>query len=394
MTPDHLLRALSALRLATLAHDPSTLLRTLEDEATRHPLNVDVRAALLDVRDQMFAERGVPRVLGEVRRERLVRWDGWSAEWDGTHVQTGKPWRVRAVTSAAAKDPTLGRQLLRESRALARMQGLQPSASDQPWACVAVPLPGPSLAHASEPDGHEPALRLLNMLGAALTDLVRWESSIGIPGVGPSDLRLDGERLAVVCLTPPAGRIPPNVVLEDLATVLRNWWDRDEGPGLELVSGMAAFPPASASEALQSWRREAAMLLAGERHALQKRRQQVFTDNRASRLASLLTRLRQAVPPPQGRGAVGVDLDGQTTVVEGRPDGTLWWGTTTAMEPVFAEDLDAKLGRRLLRARAAAPPNPRLDAAVGGDPAYADVAGRWVATALQLRTLCLLLDVR
>ena len=141
MTPDHLRPTLAALRLSSLEHDPATLLRTLEDEATRRPLDADVRQALLDVRDRVAAERGVPRVLAEVRRERLVRWDGWSAEWDGTHARTGEAWRVRALVAATAKDPTLGRQLLREGRALARVQGLV-AVTDDGWPSVAVPLSG------------------------------------------------------------------------------------------------------------------------------------------------------------------------------------------------------------------------------------------------------------
>ncbi|TNE84880.1 MAG: hypothetical protein EP330_28165 [Deltaproteobacteria bacterium] len=393
MTPDHLRPAVEALRLGSLLHDPATLLRTLEDEATRRPLDMRIRELLLDVRHQVAAERGVPRVLAEVRRERLVRWDAWSAEWDGVHTRTGEPCRVRALTAASAKDPTLGRQLLREGRALGRLMGLTVS-TDDAWPAVAVALPGPSLSDASEPDGREPAARLLGMLGAALDALYRWERSVGLAEVGARDLRLDGDRLSVVCLTPPTGRVRPGQVLQRVAEVLQDWWDREEGPGRELISGMAAFPPNSAEEALGAWRREAAQILAGERHDLTRRQAEVFTHNRAHRLAELLTRLAEAVPPPVGKGAVGVDLEGQTTMVEGRRDGTLWWGTPAAMEPVVGETLDARLGRRLIRARAAAPPNPRLDAQVGGEAGYADVAGRWLTAALQLRTLRLLLDVR
>lgn len=392
MNADLLRPALDALRLGAHLQDPMGLLRVLEEEATRRPLDLAVREVLLDVRAWVGAERGVPRVLADVRRERLVRWDHWSAEWDGVHTKTGEPCRVRALTATASKDPTLGRQLLRETHAIARLLGCT-DWSDDAWPAVAVALPGPSLADSSEPDGFEPGARLLGMLGAALHTLYKWELRGGMAEVGAADLRLAGDRLAVVCLTPPSGRVPARDVLALVASSLLEWWDREEGPGLDLVAGMAAFPPASAEAGLVTWRRQAAQILAGERHDLLRRTRALDSETRSQRLAGLLRRLAEAVPPPVGRGAVGVDLEGQTTVVEGRRDGTVWWGPRSAMEPILADELDARLGRKFVRMRASAPPNPRLDAEVGGDPRFADHVGRWLTAALQLRTLRLLLEL-
>ena len=393
MTPDQLRVHLESLRLGALIHAENDLLRTLEDEATRRPLDAEVRAALLAVSHRDLVLRGVPKTLAGVRRERLVRWDSRSAEFDGVHIQSGTPWRVRVLAPPLVREPNLGRWLIRESRAMARLAGLEPIFEDG-WPAVAVPLSGPALCDASEPDGTESAVRMFCMLGGALGDMAMLQAACGLPELGSLDFRLDGDGLKVVCLTPPRQAVDASAIIRALARLLSRWWGRDEGAGLELLAGFEAFPPASVDEARQAWGQEAAKALAGEWHRLRKHRKRVSRDTRASRTLAAIRRMDAAVPPPVGRGAVGVDLEGRVTVVEGRPDGSLWWGPAAAMEQVAGDQLQARLGRRLLRARAAAPGNPRLDADVGGEAGYADEACRWLDLALQLRTLRMLLETR
>ena len=70
------------------------------------------------------------------------------------------------------------------------------------------------------------------------------------------------------------------------------------------------------------------------------------------------------------------------------------FGLVHGMEPVWTttEGFDPRQARRLLRAQAAAPPNPRLSRDLGGDAAFGDAIGRWVAAGMRLRTLRMLLD--
>jgi hypothetical protein len=86
---------------------------------------------------------------------------------------------------------------------------------------------------------------------------------------------------------------------------------------------------------------------------------------------------------------VGVDLEGALVVVSSSEVEVRF-----ADERVWAagEGLRPQAARRLLRLRAAAMPNPVLEARVGGDPGLTDAVCRWVAAALQLRTTRLLLE--
>ena len=70
------------------------------------------------------------------------------------------------------------------------------------------------------------------------------------------------------------------------------------------------------------------------------------------------------------------------------------WGPTGSPEQVWsqAQGFNARLARRVLRARAAAPPNPRLDHEISGDARFTESACRWIAAGLRLRTIGLLLE--
>jgi hypothetical protein len=115
---------------------------------------------------------------------------------------------------------------------------------------------------------------------------------------------------------------------------------------------------------------------------------------RQARLHGALTALQQATPPPMGRGAVGVDLEGRTTLLLSAAGRVEW--QTVGGDSICLFDpndgLNARDARRVLRARASAPTNMRLHADVGGDVAFVELTCRWLAAALHLRTLRLLLE--
>jgi len=101
--------------------------------------------------------------------------------------------------------------------------------------------------------------------------------------------------------------------------------------------------------------------------------------------------LSGAIAPPQGKGAIGVDLDGKTTVVVS--SGTdISWGPAEALQPVysFENGVDAKAARHLLRSRAAAPVNPRLNHEMGGDPQFVEHLCQWLSSQTHVRTLRML----
>jgi len=173
-----------------------------------------------------------------------------------------------------------------------------------------------------------------------------------------------------------------------IAGILEVWWGAGpESPIDTLLAGLVAFPPRTTGEAEEQIRATLAEDLTDRRHRLAARADRVQLEERIARLLSLLERLEGAVPPPEGHGAIGVDLEGRTTVVTSR-DGRIRWGS--ASDPTVVRDRDGTLqvreARRLLRVRAASPPNPRLQAEVGGDPASIDAVCQWLSAAIRLRT--------
>lgn len=378
MTPEQLARQVALLDLPhPTSALPDRLLRSLEELAEARP--ADRRLALL-VREAArlaSADRGLPRIVAGIRRERLVRWDADSTTWLGVDVASGAPALVR-VLRPELDEPALRRAIARDARALAGVvDGLRVEGP-------ALAAPAPGLPLEADPG---PALPTL---GAVLVALAPWErAGLGLPALSPEELRHDGPRAWVVCLSPvhapDAGPL--------LARLAARLHASDETPAARLLAGFQALPPRTVREATELLLRALGEDLTVRRVALAERWRRSHRALRLQRLRAAVARLRAAAPPPSGRGAVGVDLEGRITVVDSDGDAVLW-GPIDDLAPIWtrAEGLDPVSARRMLRARAAAPPNPRLDAAVGGDPEATEAIGRWTAAALRLRTLRLLMD--
>lgn len=391
MTPEGLADIIRPLaRDLPGVEDPARLLRALEALADRHPADRVIAAAIHGTNDLATAGDGVPAVIAGVRRESLVRWDAWTATWDGPAVATGAPARVRALRSAASRDPVLRRALIREGRVVQDALGdLVVAVEESPWPALRVILPGSPLSPRVDADDRRRPEVLGRLIGTAVADLARIESRrIGLPPLSPREVLDTGDALRVVCLTPQApGEAGPS--LSGIARTLQRWWgEGDDGAVEALLDGLATFPPRHATEAGRQVREALAQDLAATRHRLRGRAHAVSRQERHARLFDAVSRLGLAVPPPEGRGPVGVDLDGRVTVVDSRA-GRVRWGPPGEVVLVreFDGEIEVREARRLLRAHAAAPPNPRFAGEVGGSPEDVVRICRWVASALQLRTI-------
>lgn len=153
--------------------------------------------------------------------------------------------------------------------------------------------------------------------------------------------------------------------------------------------------PASTEEAGAFATRALAEELAARRHRLVRRNDRVVLEQRRVALGHALVRLQRACPPPVGRGALGVDLDGNVLVVTSDGDGVVWGPVGGAEHVVLRGDgpLDTREARRMLRSGAAAPPSAHLDAKISGDPTFSSSIARWTTAAIGLRTLRRLLEV-
>lgn len=380
MTPEQLERSLAPLALAESSLErPDLVLRELESRAEAHPADRQLAALIRELARMMSADRGLAPVLAGVRRERLVRWDADSTTWVGVDIETGRRALVRALRPEL-DEPVLRRALARDARALSPV--LEHLRLEGPVLVSAAP--GVPLDEAIAP---EDALRLW---GTILAPLSQWErAAIGLPVLSADEIRHDGRRAWIVCLTPV--HAPDQGPL--LARLAARFQPPEDTPAARLLAGVRELPPRDATEAVELWTTTLADELTRRRVELARRWRRTHRAFRVESLRSMLSRLDAAVPPPRGRGAVGVDLEGRITIVDS--DGhTVRWGPVDDPTPIWAPGLglDAVGARRMLRARASAPPNPRLDAAVGGDPAATEALGRWTAAALRLRTLRLLLD--
>ncbi|MEQ1567770.1 MAG: hypothetical protein ABMA64_19165 [Myxococcota bacterium] len=364
------------------AADPGALLVELERLADERPGDRRVARAIRGLADRIAAEAHCPPVVAGVRRERLVRWDADTVTFVGTDA-AGDRRMVRTLRAGAAGDPVLRRQLLRDGRALGPVCGAALDEGLQP--AIHAGLPG---AEASPRRG----AALARPLVTALIALSRWEAAgLSVPPLGESELRVDlgTGTCAVVCLTPVLGTSAAGI-----ASVAGRLVDPGDDSGLAAAArGLGGRPPDTIDDAARVIRGLLGEALASRRHALVLAWRSHWHRSRRERLHLAVRGLLEAVPPPAGLGAVGVDLDGAITVVHATAE-AVTWGAGAAPEVVFDRTggVRAQVARRLLRARAVSPPNAALDQRVGGDSESTERICRWVAVALRLRTLQLLLE--
>ena len=392
MTPTALRRQLRARpdtrSLATVT-DPDSLHRSLELLAERNPLDRELAELVAFAHEWATVRHGLLPVTAGLRLGPVLRWGRSTVTVEATEVDTGAT-VVARLLRATHRDPAWGRALARDAAALAAVPGLGATLRDQEHLAIVAPVDGGPLLDVGErapSDAVRAAVRIVADLAA------REAAGLQAPDPDDDELRLSNDGAQLLCLDPNGD---PDVRMGDLAERLLQLLDGAPGvpEGLRTaLAGAARFAPASAAELAELVTAALGDELAAHRHALSAK----WHDRRhrlsAARLRAMVERLA-AYGPPSGVGAVGVDLDGKPTLVRG--DGTtLTWGPAEGPQLAIlsAQGLHPRTARRMLRARAAAPHNDRLDALVSGEPGFSEAACRWVAAALQLRTLVKLLEV-
>ncbi|MFK7926907.1 MAG: hypothetical protein AB8H79_01870 [Myxococcota bacterium] len=383
MTPTRMRRRLQSRNdtrdLVGLA--PATLARALEALADRNVGDHELDALVADAQAWASLE-GRLRATGH-RLESVVRWDDWTATVEAVAPSTGVTVLAR-VLRPEHRGSESRRRLARHARALQADPELQAQFHDGDHPAIVAPLPGGPLL-----DGPIPSEPLcLRATVRVLGDLIRREG-MGLGSLDPDrrELRLstDGARVVSLQLGPEPTHI--RSLADDLAEAL------PADPIEVALRGASELPPANVHELSSAVLSGLAQHLADLRHRLVQRWRVRRHDQDRARLRAAISRLER-YPPPSGHAAVGVDMDGQTTTVRG--DGqTLTWGPQAGPQLAILSEqgLHPRTARRMLRARASAPSSPRLNEEVGGDPEYAERAGRWVAGALALRTLHKLLAI-
>ncbi len=378
MTERELATLLAAATGSDRAPSPDTLSELEAQAEERTTPGVELAVMALHDRLQLG---DLPRQLDSVRCDTLVRWDRHTCTWVATQVETTERVMVRILRPSARRDPVLRRWFRR------RIRALQPAVAARMVSggeAALVSLPGPM---ATPPRASRP--EAVRWWVQALLGITTWEQAgLGLPALAPAELRATTAGVKVVCLTG-AGSVTP--ALAGLADTFEA--SPADGPLLRVLEAARQAPPDCVDDAAEALIPALAEILTAERHHLQDRWNRGVQGRREARLLDAVSQLAAAVPPPEAHGAIGVDLEGRITVVETR-QGSIWWGIAEDLAAVYtpAKGFDAPVARRLLRARASAPPNPALDRQVDGRPETVEPLCRWIAAALRLRTMRMLLE--
>lgn len=392
MTPEDL-RALAPAGASI--DDPAGLVRAFEDACDADPRDRRLSVGLLAAHGLATAEDGTPLIVAGVARQRVVRWDPRTVTWDGIDEATGLRARVRVLRRAYRSDAVMRRVLLRDGALLERAFAAPLIAIDGPDVALRLDVIGDPLA--DRPADHADPGRLPRRLVTALAALKRAEAvGVAFPPLSADELVDSPEGIGIVCLTP-ADPAAATGAIGRLAAALIAWWGEDgpETPVDVALAGMVVWPPRDVAEAEHVVKKGLIERLTADLHDRSMRFDILWHEVRRERLLRAVEALAVAVPMPEGRGAVGVSLDGSVVALVG-DGGVLRYGpeggeSTDVFGPAGFAVADA---RRLLRARAAAPSNARLHAQVGGDERFVEAACRWIAAGLALRTTRLLLDAR
>lgn len=364
-TAHRLRTAVASVEAAIGPVDDHRQVAELETAARANPRDRTLHLLTLRAHQAAAAGAGLPQVVAGVHRETLLAWDVATSTWLGRDVASGRPARVRAL-DAAASEPWR-RALDRDGRAL---DGLIPGLRREAGA----------LAVVLDASGEEPAP--LAGIAQALNDIQRWAAlGLGAPPHHPAPFDIIDGRLCIVTLTPAAH--DPRLLIGAAA----DWLGARRPPGDHLAATIAAWSPGDPSETGRALARYLAADLAARWTRLRVAYESAAHASRAERLRDAVLRLTCALGPPEGRAAVSIDLDGNITIATAA-DGVLSWGPHDAQAVVAGPDVfDKVAARRLLRARAASPPSPRLQREVSGDDDALDHITRWLAAAARLYTV-------
>lgn len=351
-------------------------LEALEQAADADPTSLLLTQAIDAILGQLTAHATPIPIFPRVVREQLVRWDLVSTTWLAR--RDGHALMIRVLRPAFRQDPSRRRTLMRDGQALKPLYPMLTLEEEE--GALLLPL-GPTPGPLGPTTDDRAAARTRWLAEAA-----RWcDAGLAWPALDATELR-PGATPMVACLHP------------------ERTSDREAN-----VTGLLASPE-TASELDAAWNAEVSRTvvidetltrrwcgaLAGHltrrRHALADRWHVLRTSTRASRLIEMVDRLRVALPAPEGSAVVGVDMQGDPIILESDGHFVRWRGLPPKVLVADGEVVAPRDVRQIVRMRAAAPPNARMNDEHGGDLDLVDPLCRWLSTALALRTIDLLLD--
>lgn len=363
---------------------------------------------LLQLRSFERAADGLPRVVGGLRRDRLMAHDATSTTWHGWWEDSGEQGAVRCLRPELQRDPVLIRRIERGVRAATGLRGLAPMRFQLHGPCphVAYRLEGVQLASLLPAEDLTDPLLLIRWLATGLATLHALHArGLAMRALAAQQVLLGEQRATLVWLDPLGGQPNPRGDLSQLAASLLLLDPERHHPQVQLMEPWVAAPPASAEEASELLRRALADHLAASRHKLAMRGRTADRSARAARLYACARALQKALPPPSGRCVLRAGHDRVLYLVESE-DGCVRGGAAAGVPPhgllplyTPSRGLDAPAARAMLRAWAQRDDGDmELRTATQQRWAGSDAAGealtRWLSAASRLRRAQLMLAHR
>lgn len=365
-------------------------------QARREAESAGDDAALLHLRQLERSHAGLPPVIDDARRDRLLWSDAISTVWTGWNIHSGARLMLRCLRPYWRDDPVMLRRMGRAAESMPPAVLPLSWCSEGIWPHLRVHLPGPLL---SERHGPDPALFAGALVGA-IDGLCGLHSSGRWLGGGLlSHLSEGADGVSLIWLDrfdPPGSQVAD---LSSLALLAEHLDPLGQSPLSRLVQDWQPAPPPSAADAAHLLQRAMSSSLLASRHQLlaSSRRHGVhlLRLSLASQVRSLLRlplpRLRTCLSAPEGGMPTIVISDGHTLRAG---------ATAEAALPVVATsdgDLDVTACRSLLRAarRHQARDEARralTERQLGGEPSHRAAVVRWLVSRIQLRSLSLLLE--
>jgi len=378
--------------LEALAADPSSA-------AAVDPL-------LLALRELEVVGAGLPSVIGDARRGRLLSRDAVSSVWEAW-TPDGQRWGLRLLEPPWRNDPVWLRRLERHARAAAGLSGIAPLtwSGDASWPHVRARLAGPSLADLLPAEELPSEREIARFLAGGLAGLTALHERGFVHGdLRPRDLLLTPDGVTLAWFDP-VSRSPGDAQL-DLAALGAAVGALDPEALTRmgaLAHGFAESPPPGASACAELLRRSMAATLADTRHSLVLRARLQRRSTARGRLLAAIRGLERALPPPSGTVCLRAGHDAVITVAES--DGaTVRGGPVAGLPARFlpviytrAAGLDPSGCRALLRAWATRGRGDEarrvgLQASLSATDDTAAALCRWLAGQARLRAFRLLLE--
>jgi hypothetical protein len=319
----------------------------------------ELDAPLLRLRLEESADQGLPRVVGGLRRERLLGHDSYSSTWLGWWEQDGQRGAVRCLRSPWTRDPVLLRRLERGVRATTGVRGLAPMQlrphGEHPH--VAYRLDGVPLADLLPAEDTPDLQPMIRWLGTGLETLqALQERGLALLHLTPRQILLGPQRAQLLHMDPLDRDASALCDVSQLVACLLLLDPEGSHPLSPLVEPWVTVAPGTAQEASELLRRALADHLLAARHRVAMRGRSTDRGARAADLYAAARALQAALPPPAGRCVLRAGHDRVLSLVES--DGSTVRGGAAAGVPPFGmlplytprKGLDAPSTRALLRA--------------------------------------------